>query len=256
MFRSAVLAIVLLLLTGCTAKNDGLDALAKTSCAAITGSYNSWELVASKKDTSSTSAVAEQNFEETLDFIFKSTLEVVAYDDLLRANDPAESKDSDFSGLEKLAGIERFRFQLDNLQNLEKPNKLRWTPGSHVTIDGWFENLVVKRCAPREKAPIAENLETWPLDGYELYSTDLAYRTVEHSIDCGDCGGLTYEFVAKTGCEKLEVFADFVEPNGNVRDSKSQSFSAVPPLTPIMVEIWTLDKTPDLGISFRSVRCR
>jgi hypothetical protein len=252
MIRFLGLLLPLLLLTGCTNDNEGIDALATSSCALVVSAYDSWEV--SPKGSAS-SQVAEQNFEEALNFTRKSALEVTKYDSLLEANAKAAEREHDFSGIEKLAGIESFRFQLENLQKLEKPNSLNWHPGSHITIDGWFENLVGKRCAISGTSPRTDQVSTWPLEGYDLYSPDLAYRTIDHEIECVNCGGLTYEFVAKKGCKELAVIADFIDASGSIKDTSNNSFDSVAPFVPVMVEIWTTDKTPDLGITIRSAQC-
>lgn len=132
---------VALTLTGCSAESSALAAYADTACASIIGNYNSWKVLDSETNRGEPGLTAASNFNETLEVIFRDTVGMIDYADLLKVNSSIQEGQTTFSAKEKLAGIVGFKDYSENFLQGQT-----WKPGDHVTLDGAFQSRVIDRC--------------------------------------------------------------------------------------------------------------
>jgi hypothetical protein len=269
MFRKffSTLAIIAITtsLAGCSSAANKIDIYAESACILITSSYNNWGIV-SRTDTPNAFALAEKNFQDNLDLIFREALTFNDYSTYLKANTSLDPHSAKFSGLEKVAGILKFKEFSESYLGLGNE---KWQPGHHVTLDGMFSNLVSSRCgvadSPRSSSPIESKAneeglplsQSWPPAGYEEVKPGIANKVVDHTIDCENCGGLTWEYITNRACPGgLVVTGDFVTSAGTVVDTMTDVERNVEANKPFLIEIWSQNQTTDLRISTRSVECR
>lgn len=110
--------------------------------------------------------------------------------------------------------------------------------------------------ATLDEQPTPKSDSAWIPAGYFEMASGVAGKVVDHTIDCGDCGGLTYEVLSRDDCPSgLYVEANFVDAAGRVVDWSNDSIPQLKAFQPGLIEIFTYDDTPGLTISIANVRC-
>lgn len=97
---------------------------------------------------------------------------------------------------------------------------------------------------------------SWIPKGYELIGENVAGKIANHTIDCIDCGGLSWKVVSKLGCMNgLYVEANFIDESGTVIDWSNDSIPTLGAMEKGIIELITYSDAPNLSVELSQVNC-
>lgn len=124
-------------------------------------------------------------------------------------------------------------------------------------LDAYGECLTPEVIAYLEQVVVATvDDQSWVPEGYQLIGSNVAGKIVDHTIDCTDCGGLTWEVISRDACPGgLYVEGNFVDSNGVVVDWSNDTIPSLGAMEKGLIEILTYSKVPNLTIQLVQVLC-